>query len=97
MNLLTEFALLGYAKDGKAVMDRTHLENGLGGALLLELAPSGRIDFEDKKIVVRDPKPTGDRLVDQALEQMAADGRARKAGHWVSKFAKDIRGRASTN
>lgn len=93
MNLPTEFALLGYANDGNAVTDRTHLDNGLGGALMLELALSGRIDVADKKVVVRDPTPTGDRLVDQALEQIAAAGKARKAGYWVSKFARDIRGR----
>jgi Golgi phosphoprotein 3 GPP34 len=93
MNLPMEFALLGYADDGKAVTDSTHLDNGLGGALLLELALSDRIDIADKKVVVRDSAPTGDPLVDQALERIAGDGKARKADHWVSKFAKDTRGR----
>jgi hypothetical protein len=93
MNLPTEFALLGYADDGKAVTDSTHLDNGLGGALLLELALLERIDIADKKVVVRDPSPIGDPLVDQALARIADDGRARKPGYWVSKFAKDTRGR----
>ena len=87
-----EFALLGYADDGKAVTDSTHLDNGLGGALLLELALWERIDIADKKVVVRDSSPTGDPLIDQGLARIVADGRARKPGYWVSKFAKDTRG-----
>ena len=49
MNLAEELALLGYGDDGKPVTDGMHLDNGLGGALLLELALSERVDIEDKR------------------------------------------------
>jgi len=91
MNLAEELALLGYGDDGKPVTDGMHLDNGLGGALLLELALSERVDIEDKRVVVRDPKPTGDPLVDQALAQIADDDKTRKPGQWVTKFAKKTR------
>jgi hypothetical protein len=91
MNLPAEFALLGYADDGKPVTDGMHLDTGLGGALLLELALAEKVGVEDKNVVVRDAAPTGDPVVDQALARIAEDTRARKPGHWVSQFAKTTR------
>ncbi|GAA3935853.1 GOLPH3/VPS74 family protein [Actinoplanes auranticolor] len=87
MNLAEEFVLLAYGDDGVPDTDSVRLDHGLGGALLLELAISGRVGVEDKKVVVLDPAATGDPLVDQALERIVADGRPRKPAHWVRKFA----------
>jgi Golgi phosphoprotein 3 (GPP34) len=97
MNLPEEFALLAYDDDGTPVTDSTHLSNGLGGALLLELALAGKVDVENKKVVVLDRTPTGDPLVDAALSRIAEDGKPRKPGHWVTKFAKDARTRVMEN
>jgi Golgi phosphoprotein 3 GPP34 len=91
MNLAEELALLGYGDDGKPVTDGVHLDNGLGGALLLELAMAERVDVEDKRVVVRNPAPTGDPMVDQALAQIVNDEKSRKPGHWVTRFAKKAR------
>lgn len=91
MNLAEEFALLAYGDDGVPDTDSVRLDHGVGGALLLELAISGRVDVEDKKLVVRDPAPTGDPLVDQALDRIVADDRPRKPAYWVKRFAKDTR------
>ena len=90
MNLPEEFALLAYDDDGAPVTDGTHLNNGLGGAVLLELALTGKVDVADKKVVVVDATPTGDSLLDQALARIV-DDKARKPGHWVTKFAKNTR------
>lgn len=93
MNLAEEFTLLAYDEDGTPLTDGTHLDNGLGGALLLELALAERVDVVDRRVVVLDPTPTGDRLVDEALARIAAEEKPRKAGHWVTKFAKQTRPR----
>jgi hypothetical protein len=90
MNLPEEFALLAYDDEGAPVTDGTHLDNGLGGAVLLELALAGKVDVADKTVVVLDPAPTGDPLIDRALERIAGD-KPRKPGHWVSAFAKGTR------
>jgi hypothetical protein len=92
MNLPEEFALLAYNDDGTPVTDGTYLDNGLGGALLLELALAEKVDVDGKKVVVLDPEPTGDPLVDQALGMIVNDDKARNPGHWVTKFAKHARG-----
>jgi hypothetical protein len=93
MSLAEEFLLLAYADDGTPLTDGMHLDNGLGGALLLELAMAARIDVVDKRVIVLDPTPTGDQLVDQALERIGEAEKSRRPGYWVSKFAKDTRPR----
>jgi hypothetical protein len=93
MNLPEELVLLAYSDDGTPQTDSTHLDNGLGGALLLELALAERVDMQNKNVVVRDPSPTGDPLVDDALARIAAEGRDRRPGHWVKKLAKGTRER----
>ncbi len=91
MNLPEEFVLLAYRDDGTPVTDGMHLDNGLGGALLLELALAEKVDVVDKKVVVLDPAPTGDPLLDHALRQVVEDAKTRKPGEWIGKFAKDVR------
>ena len=93
MNLADEFALLAHRDDGSPETDGTRLDRGLAGALLLELALAERIGVERTRVVVRDPAPTGDRLVDEALTRIAADERGRKPGDWVSALARDVRTR----
>jgi hypothetical protein len=93
MSLPEEFLLLAYAEDGTPLVDGTRLDNGLGGAVLLELALAGRVDVENKRVVVTDPEPGGDPLLDDGLAKIVAEARARRPGHWVSKLAKDARPR----
>jgi hypothetical protein len=91
MNLIEELALIGYADDGTPVTDGMHLDNGLGGALLLELALAEKVDVEGDRVVVRDPAPAGHPMLDAALRRIAED-KPRKAKDWVAKFAKGARG-----
>jgi hypothetical protein len=93
MSIAEEFTLLAYADDGTPLTDGTHLDNGLGGALLLELALTGRVDVVDKRVVVLDRGHLGDPLLDENLDRIAADDKGRKPGYWVSKFAQDARPR----
>jgi hypothetical protein len=93
MSLPEEFLLLAYDEDGTPLTDGTRLDNGLGGALLLELALAQRVDVEDKRVVVVDRRPTGDALVDAALARIDADEKPRKPGHWVTKLSKQARPR----
>jgi len=93
MSLAEEFLLLAYADDGTPLTDGMHLDNGLGGALLLELAMDARIDVVDKRVVVLSDAPTGQPLLDHALGRIREAEKTRKPGYWVSKFAQDARPR----
>ena len=92
MSLPEEFLLLAYDEDGTPLTGGTRLDNGLGGAILLELALARRVDIEDKRVVVLDPRPIGDALSDEALARIGEE-RARKPGHWVTKLSKQARPR----
>lgn len=92
-SLAEELLLLAYADDGTPLTDGTHLDNGLGGALLLELALAGRVDVEAKRVVVVDPRPLDDPLANNALARIIGEERSRKPGHWVTKLAKETRPR----
>jgi len=92
MSLPEEFLLLAYDEDGTPLTDGTRLDNGLGGAILLELALARRLDIADKRVVVLDRGPIGDALCDEALMRIA-DEKPRKPGHWVTKLSKQARPR----
>ncbi|GAA4894843.1 Golgi phosphoprotein 3 GPP34 [Stackebrandtia albiflava] len=86
--LAEELLLLAY-RDDTGRNQVSHLELGLAGALLLELAVAERIDVVDKRVTVVDSTPTGDPLLDDALARIGAD-RPRKAQFWVQKLSKRI-------
>ncbi|MEV4640814.1 GPP34 family phosphoprotein [Actinoplanes sp. NPDC049548] len=93
MNLAEEFVLLAYRNEGSPELDGPRLDHGLAGALLLDLALAERVAVEQGRVVVRDPAPLGDPLLDEALARIARDGKGRQPRHWVSAFARDTRTR----
>jgi hypothetical protein len=92
MSIAEEFLLLAYDDDGTPLTDGTRLDNGLGGAILLELALGRRLDIEDRRVVVVDRGPIGDALTDGALARIDED-KPRKPGYWVTKLSKQARPR----
>jgi Golgi phosphoprotein 3 len=62
------------------------LPYGLAGAVLLELSLRDSIVLQDGKFTVRNPAPTGDDILDEALAKMRASGKSHKPSYWVSKL-----------
>lgn len=79
MILADEVALLlVHDISGKAVVDPTRIDLALAGAVLLDLTVSGRVDVAGPgepvkagRLVVRNPSPIGDPLLDEALRRIA--------------------------
>jgi hypothetical protein len=80
--LIVEDLLLLLTDDtsGKAVVGSTELDLSLAGAVLIELAMAGKVDVtgpgdpgRNGRLVVRDPAPTGDPLLDDALARLTAN------------------------
>ena len=61
----------------------------LAGAVLMDLALENRIDTDLDRLVVVDPAPVGDDLLDPALARVAASEQTHGAGYWVRGIAKD--------
>ncbi|WFE95620.1 GPP34 family phosphoprotein [Micromonospora sp. WMMD987] len=90
LTLAAELVLLAYDDEGVNRLGRPHLDYGLSGAVLLELALAGRVEVVDDRLVVTDPTPTGHQVLDAALAEVAADGRRRRPKDWISRLAKGL-------
>lgn len=100
MTILAEDLLLLALDDesGRPTVDGSTLPLALGGAVLLELALAGRVDvvrdtglFTRERVVVRDPAPLGDAVLDEALATVAEKERGPK--DLVSRLGKGLRPR----
>jgi hypothetical protein len=98
--LIAEDLLLLVTDDatGKPIVGSTELEHGLAGALLLELAMSGRVDVDKRtgfgrsdRVVVTDASRTGDSVLDDALSRIAE--KPRKPESVVAGLRKGLRAR----
>lgn len=62
----------------------TALGYGLAGAVLADLAVAGKIDTDTKKLIVLDPTPTGDPLLDPWLAMIVAEKTIHPVAHWLA-------------
>lgn len=87
VTIAEEVLLLAHSEDeGKQLIGSNELNAALGGAVLAELALSGRLELSAKKVVVTDPAPLGDPELDATLARIADQGRDRKPEWWVYKL-----------
>lgn len=84
------FLLATDAATGTPLVDTSHLDFGLSGAVLMDLVLRQRIAVHEAQVTVTDPRPTGDPLLDPALSAIAA-AKPREPGHWVRDLAHHLR------
>jgi Golgi phosphoprotein 3 GPP34 len=77
---------------GRPLIDVAHLDLGLGGALLLDLALRQRIALADEQVVLTHEGPTGEPLLDRALTAVAVPGRSHGPDHWVRHLGRGAHG-----
>lgn len=63
------------------------LKFALSGALLLELALSGRIDTDPQTLKIIRTEPTGTPLLDEALTCLREEETPQDVSHWLKKIA----------
>src|SRR5215204_6273172 len=63
------------------------LNGALIGAVLMELGLQGRLREDTDGALLADPTPTGDEILDQALERVADADRPRMPSYWVGRLA----------
>jgi hypothetical protein len=97
--LLAENLLLLVTDDasGRLSVPGDQLDKGLGGANLVELTLMGRVDLSEEdgagkpgRLVVRDPSPAGDEVLDAALRIVLAHA-GRKPSAVIRPLGKDLR------
>ena len=92
--LLAEDLLLLLTDDdtGRLVVPGQEVDIALGGAQLLALSLQQRVDVDARKrLVVLDPSPCGDALLDEALQEVARRA-GRKPSDVVARLGKRLRG-----
>ena len=62
------------------------LDNALAGSVLMDLALENRIDTDPERLILVNPTPVGDSLLDPTLAAIA-DGEQRDALYWVGQTA----------
>ena len=78
--------LLDDADGTFARVPRASLDYALAGCVLMELALENRIDTDLERLVVLDPTPLGDSLLDPTLAEIA-EHEGGDAGYWVQRTA----------
>ena len=68
---------------------RYALEYALVGGVLLDLAFADRIDTDPEKLMMIDPTPTGNPMLDGVLERIAEGGETRPVGEWMETLASE--------
>lgn len=100
--MLAEDLLLLLTDDatGRSLVDTTRLDLALGGAILVGLTAAGRIritgpgeDVRAGRVVVEDPAPTGDPVLDDGLGLVVASRRPPKPESLVPRLGKGVRAR----
>jgi uncharacterized membrane protein YgcG len=91
-SLPEELLLLAlHDEKGSVIPSAARVLNGaLVGAVLMELGLQGRLrETVDGGLQV-DPTPTGDEILDEAVQRVADSDRPRQASYWVGRLARRI-------
>ncbi|HEX6870071.1 MAG TPA: GPP34 family phosphoprotein [Micromonosporaceae bacterium] len=91
VNLAEELLLLAYDDAGDANAGTPALDYGLAGALMLDLTLRGRLDVVDRRVVVLDHAPTGDPVLDQALDEIANEPGGCSPQEWIGRLNLGLR------
>jgi hypothetical protein len=92
LTLAEELLLLGLDdQTGEVILSvSTALPFGLAGALLLDLFNSNRIEIRDDKVFVIDSTPTGNNLLDEALNLLSKSDKPEKVSYWIKHLNSSI-------
>ncbi len=91
MESLPEELLLIAYYENKAGALNSSLTYGLAGAVLTELLLRKRLVREGKHLAVLDRTSTGDAVLDETLQVVAAVPRKKSAKYWVNRLPRHIR------
>src|SRR3954451_13765723 len=82
------YLLANNGSTGRFRIDTSHLDLGLGGAMLLDLALRGHVESAGSRVVVTAGPPTGEPLLDTALDTITPADRRHAPDHWVHHLAR---------
>ena len=89
LSLYEELFLLSIDDAKGTIASHAHgiLDYGLAGAVLAGLALEGKLTVIEDRLSLVDATPSGNAILDGAMEAIASSDRLRKATHWVNVLA----------
>lgn len=89
LSLYDELFLLSIDDAKGTIAAHAHdiLDYGLAGAVLAALALEGKLMVMEEDLAVADATPSGNGILDGALETIASSDRPRRATHWINVLA----------
>lgn len=95
LNLIEDFLLISLDDEkGRFILDTTYVDNGVAGAVMLELALNGKIELRDNRIHLINSDPLGNLILDQAMQAINNEKKDRKVSFWIGALnanASDIK------
>lgn len=88
--LYQDLYLIAHDQAGKPLINQPSLSLGLAGAVLLDLALTGRLDITHGRLAVYDRNPIGDMVADSLVPLILRDRTNRDTRFWIRKVAEDI-------
>lgn len=85
------YLLADDAATGGPLIQPAHLDLGLGGALLLDLALRHRVVCDGARVAVVTQRPTDEPLLERAIERMSRTGTPHEPDYWVRHLARGAR------
>lgn len=94
VTIAEQLLLLGlHDEKGSVVLSAsTALPYGLAGATILDLYFQDRINFEGEHIQLVDHTPTGDDILDEAIDLLSNAPKIRDVKYWVNRIHSKIKG-----
>ncbi len=87
LTLADELALAAVRDEpGRLRVDSISVQAGLAGAVLADLWLAERINLVDNALVVLDPTPIGEPIIDSVLATMVQATKPRRAQSWVRRL-----------
>lgn len=91
LSLPEELLLLALDDVKGVIVHKTPLKYAVVGAILMDLALANRVDTDVENLMVVDTQPTGDSILDEALQRIISSGEVKTIGYWLVNLSRDSR------
>jgi len=93
MKLVDRFVLAAVnEKKERLYISRTYLRYGVAGIAMIELYRLGRLQLDDKKVIVLDRTSTGDSILDEVLNVISKTASQKRLNSWIYSMSYKVRG-----
>ena len=82
-----KFLLVAHHPDkGRFMMQRTYLQYGIAGAILLDMTISDRLEADGSKLSLKRASASTDPVMNDVVSLMSQSSKPRKAEYWIRKL-----------